>query len=56
MQNPTPDILQTIIDTLTQMREVDSEGRLSAGMLPGFKTSYEISIDQALTFELALVQ
>ena len=56
IQNPTPEILQKIIDTLTRMRQVDSEGRLSAGMLPGFKTPYEISIDQALTFEQALVQ
>jgi len=56
LQNPNPDILQTIIDTLTRMREVDSQGRLSAGMLPGFKTSYETSIDQALTFEQALAQ
>jgi hypothetical protein len=38
------------------MREVDSEGRLSAGMLPGFKNSYEMSIDQTLTFEKALEQ
>jgi hypothetical protein len=56
LQNPTPDILQTIIDTLARMREVDSEGRLSAGMLPGFKNSYELSIDQTLTFEKALEQ
>lgn len=54
LQNPTPDILQTIVDTLTRMRDVDQAGRLSAGMLPGFKNSYEQSIDQALTFEKAL--
>jgi hypothetical protein len=51
---PTPAILVTLIDTLTKMRETDRANGLSAGMVRIFKRSFEISMDQVLTYEKAL--
>jgi len=56
LQNPTPGILATVVETVTRMRSVDKdpERALSETLVEGFKQSYEISIEQALTFEKAL--
>jgi len=54
LQNPTPGILEEVRETLIRMRETDRGGRLSATLVTGFKNSYELSIDQALTVEKAL--
>jgi hypothetical protein len=51
---PTPKILQTVVDTLTRMRDTDRRHGLTAAVAQGFKNSYEISMDQVLTYEKAL--
>lgn len=51
---PTPKILRTIVDTLTKMRDTDRAQGLSEPLIQGFKNSYEMSIDQVLTYEKAL--
>jgi len=53
LQNPTPEILATVRDTLIEMRDTDREQGLSALRVTGFKNIYEPSIDQALTVEKA---
>jgi hypothetical protein len=54
LEAPTSDILVTVVDTLTQMRNTDRTAGLSETVVEGFKGSYEISIEQALTYERAL--
>jgi hypothetical protein len=51
---PTPKILQTVVDTLTRMRDTDRRQGLTDNLAQGFKSSYEISMDQVLTYEKAL--
>lgn len=51
---PTPEILATVVRTLSQMRDSDAAQGLSPMVVQGFKQEYEISIDQALTYEKAL--
>jgi len=51
---PTPKILRTVVDTLTKMRDTDKTQGLNEQLILGFKNSYEISIDQVLTYEKAL--
>lgn len=51
---PTAQILETVIDTLTMMRDTDADSGLARSKVEGFKRSYEASIDQALTYEKAL--
>jgi hypothetical protein len=51
---PTPAILAAIVSTLTVMRDGDEEFALTSGDVARFKTEYEISIGQALTYEKAL--
>ena len=54
LEAPTGEILATVIDTLTMMRDTDREKDLSSFKVRGFKQTYEASIDQALTYEKAL--
>lgn len=54
LEAPTAEILKKIIDTLKKMRDTDGEKGLTPSAVEGFKGSYEISIDQALTYEAAL--
>lgn len=51
---PSIPVLKTLVATMTRMRDSDKAGRLTPGIIAGFKTSYETSIDQALTYEKAL--
>lgn len=51
---PTPKILQTVIDVLRRMRDTDKKQGLTEDLVQGFKNSYEISMDQVLTYEKAL--
>jgi len=54
LQAPTANVLTEIRDTLIRMRDTDKRAGLSSTQVVGFKQSYEISIDQALTYEKAL--
>ncbi len=54
LKAPTDKILEKVIDTLTRMKSNDRAKGLKEGIVKGFKGSYEISIDQALTYEKAL--
>ena len=54
LEAPTASVLETIISTLTEMRDTDREEGLKPFRVQGFKRSYETSIDQALTYEKAL--
>ncbi len=54
LEAPTAQILETVIDTLTVMRDTDGDNGLTPRKVEGFKRSYETSIDQALTYEKAL--
>ena len=51
---PTDKILETIVDTLKEMRDTDERRGLTPSVVKGFKRSYRTSIDQALTYEMAL--
>lgn len=51
---PTPDILATIIRTITTMREADRKQGLLPIVVQGFKQEFTISMQQALTYEKAL--
>jgi hypothetical protein len=51
---PSIPAMESIIKTITKMRDDDSKGKLNENLVQGFKRSYEISIDQALTYEKAL--
>jgi hypothetical protein len=54
LKAPTPDILATIIDKLTRMRDKDKAGSLTKELVALFENSYELSITQALAYEKAL--
>lgn len=54
LKSPTPEILNTIAKTLVKMRDRHKATGLTTTVVTGFKQSYEISIDQALTYEKAL--
>jgi hypothetical protein len=54
LKAPTPDILATIIDKLTRMRDTDKSGALTKEFVALFENSYELSITQALAYEKAL--
>jgi hypothetical protein len=51
---PTPEILSTIVYSITEMRDTDQAVGLNANIVSGFKREYETSIDQALIYEKAL--
>jgi hypothetical protein len=51
---PTPSILAKVVTDLTRMRDQDKAGTLTADKVELYKNSYEISMDQALTYEKAL--
>lgn len=51
---PTPDILATIIRTITMMRETDRKQGLVPIVVQGFKQEFIISMQQVLTYEKAL--
>jgi hypothetical protein len=51
---PTPDIIANIVDKLTRMRDQDKAGPMTADVVAIYKNSYELSINQALTYEKAL--
>ena len=54
LETPTPEILENIVSTLTQMRGDHKNKGLTAGAVTLFKESYGTKIDQALTYEKAL--
>ena len=54
LTSPTPDILANIVDKLTRMRDQDKAGPMTADIIAIYKNSYELSINQALTYEKAL--
>ena len=54
LKAPTPDILATIIDKLTRMRDKDKSGALTKEFVELFENSYELSITQAIAYEKAL--
>jgi hypothetical protein len=51
---PTPDLLAALIKILTAMRDADSGFGLRQRDVIRFKGEFEISMDQALTYEKAL--
>lgn len=51
---PTGDILTTISETLTKMRDTDEKQGLTKFEAAAFKNSFAISMDQAITYEKAL--
>jgi hypothetical protein len=51
---PTADILATLIRTMTMMRETDRKQGLQPIVVQTFKREFEISMQQALTYEKAL--
>jgi hypothetical protein len=51
---PTPAILATLIRTITMMRETDRKQGLQPIVVQTFKREFEISMQQALTYEKAL--
>jgi hypothetical protein len=53
-QAPTPRILSTIVAKLTRLRDEDRSGSLSPALVNLAKNSYELSFEQALTYERAL--
>ena len=54
LKAPTADILATIIDKLTRMRDKDKTGSLTKELVELFENSYELSITQAIAYEKAL--
>ncbi len=54
LKAPTPRILATIIAKLTQLRDDDRARPLTPSFVALFKHSYEISFQQAFTYERAL--
>jgi hypothetical protein len=51
---PTAAILATLIRTMTMMRETDRKQGLQPILVQSFKREFEISMQQALTYEKAL--
>jgi hypothetical protein len=51
---PTPAILATLIRTMTMMRDTDRTRGLQPILVQSFKREFEISMQQALTYEKAL--
>ncbi len=56
LKSPTPDVLQNIVDTITTMRDEDKKQGLVAKRAESFKSEYELSIQQALVYEKALLR
>ena len=54
LETPTPEILENIVTTLTQMRDDHQNDGLKVGAVTLFKASFETKMDQALTYEKAL--
>ena len=54
MTAPTPAILVTMMRTITMMRETDRKAGLLPIVVPNFKREFEISMEQAITYEKAL--
>ncbi len=54
LQAPTPQVLSTIVAKLTRLRNQDRAGSLSPVLVVLAKNSYELSFEQALTYEQAL--
>ena len=52
--SPSPDILESLVEAITQMREADRRGSLSANAVVGVKQFFEVGMDQVLTYEKAL--
>lgn len=52
--NSSPAALQEVVATLRQMRDVHRRRGLPEDLRHGFKAAYRISIEQALTVEMAL--
>lgn len=51
---PTESSLAEVAETLTRMRDTDRARGLTPTLVQGFRNNYEISMDQALTYEKAL--
>jgi len=51
---PSANSLKTIVTTLTRMRDRDRSGPMPADVVELFKKNYELSFNQALTYEDAL--
>jgi len=54
MSAPTPGIIVNMIKTVTMMRETDRRSGLLPIVVPNFKREFEISMEQAITYEKAL--
>lgn len=54
LQSPTPDILAAARQPIETMRDTDRARGLTPTLVEGFKQSFEISMQQALTYEKAL--
>jgi hypothetical protein len=54
LRAPTGDILTTMINTMTKMRDTDRKQGLTPFEVSAFKNNIVISMDQALTYEKAL--
>lgn len=54
MTAPTPGIIVNMIRSVTMMRETDRKAGLLPIVVPNFKREFEISMEQALTYERAL--
>jgi len=54
LESPTPGVLTTASQTITTMRDTDRSAGLTPFVVQGFRQSYELSMQQALTYEKAL--
>jgi hypothetical protein len=54
MTAPTPSILTTMMKTVTMMKDTDRKTGLVPILVVNFKREFEISMEQALTYERAL--
>ena len=54
LDSPTPDVLATASEAITQMRDTDRGAGLTPFVVDGFKRSFSLSMQQALTYEKAL--
>ena len=54
LKAPTPGVLETVLGTLTEMRNTDRSSGLTATRVTLFKNEFSISMEQALVYEKAL--
>jgi hypothetical protein len=54
LEAPSTDSIKLMVNTLTKMRDVDKKQGLTSVEVSAFKGQFEISMDQALTYEKAL--